>query len=79
MIRLYILVFITFLFFWNYSFFYGSSCHNSYIDAFLDILLANEYVVDRLGQEEVCFLGPDEFTGKLMDWAAVHAKVNACQ
>lgn len=48
-----------------------------YMDSFLDILLSNDRVVDRLSQEEVCFCGPDEFTGTggLMDWAAQHAKV----
>lgn len=47
-----------------------------YIDAFLDILLPCEQVVDRLGVPEVCFLGPDENTGtgRLMDWAALHAR-----
>lgn len=44
-----------------------------YVDAFLDLLLPHNRVVDRVGPE-VCFLGPDEFTGKLMDWAALHAK-----
>lgn len=47
-----------------------------YIDAFLDILLPSDHVVDRLGVPEVCFLGPDENTGtgRLMDWAALHAR-----
>lgn len=47
-----------------------------YIDGFLDTLLPDERVVDRLGKPEVCFLGPDEHTGTggLMDWGAEHAK-----
>eukprot|EP00922_Rhytidocystis_sp_ex-Travisia-forbesii_P050843 GHVS01075524.1.p1 GENE.GHVS01075524.1~~GHVS01075524.1.p1 ORF type:complete len:1134 (+),score=188.64 GHVS01075524.1:168-3569(+) len=47
-----------------------------YIDGFLDTLLPDDRVVDRLGKAEVCFLGPDEHTGTggLMDWGAEHAR-----
>ncbi|PFH38081.1 glutamate/leucine/phenylalanine/valine dehydrogenase family protein [Besnoitia besnoiti] len=52
------------------------SAFKAYIDSMLDVLLTDPRVVDRLGKEEVCFLGPDEHTGTggLMDWAALRAK-----
>ncbi|EPR63464.1 glutamate/leucine/phenylalanine/valine dehydrogenase family protein [Toxoplasma gondii GAB2-2007-GAL-DOM2] len=52
------------------------SAFKAYIDSMLDVLLTDPRVVDRLGKEEVCFLGPDEHTGTggLMDWAAMRAK-----
>ncbi|RLN49732.1 hypothetical protein BBJ29_004568 [Phytophthora kernoviae] len=39
-----------------------------YIDALLDIMLMKE------GEEDILFLGPDEGTAHLMDWASSHAK-----
>ncbi|RLN66715.1 hypothetical protein BBP00_00002023 [Phytophthora kernoviae] len=39
-----------------------------YIDAMLDIMLMKE------GGEDILFLGPDEGTAHLMDWASSHAK-----
>jgi len=46
-----------------------------YIDGILDlILLPDPRIVDYLGAEELLFLGPDEGTAHLMDWAALHAR-----
>ena len=51
-----------------------------YIDALLDLLLVGqtpgvkEELVDRLGREEILFLGPDEGTAGYMDWCANHAR-----
>eukprot|EP00127_Corallochytrium_limacisporum_P005637 Clim_evm16s210 gene=Clim_evmTU16s210 len=51
-----------------------------YVDGLLDLLLVGkspgikEQIVDRLGTPEILFLGPDEGTANLMDWAALHAK-----
>ncbi|KAF8820818.1 glutamate/leucine/phenylalanine/valine dehydrogenase family protein, partial [Cardiosporidium cionae] len=48
----------------------------TYTDGMLDLLLEDSRILDRLGHSEVCFLGPDENTGRgeLMDWAAEHAR-----
>ncbi len=45
-----------------------------YIDGLLDVILPHPRVVDYLGREEILFLGPDEGTADLMDWAARHAR-----
>ncbi|KAJ1732739.1 NAD-dependent glutamate dehydrogenase [Coemansia biformis] len=51
-----------------------------YIDAILDLLLTGESpgiknrLVDRLGRNEILFLGPDEGTAGYMDWASQHAR-----
>lgn len=53
-----------------------------YVDGMLDIMLPDpDHMVDRLNKEEIYFLGPDEHTGtgRLMDWAANHAKHRGCR
>jgi glutamate dehydrogenase len=47
-----------------------------YVDALLDLLLltGESDVHDHYGKEEILFLGPDENTANVMDWAALHAK-----
>ncbi|KAJ9475932.1 NAD-specific glutamate dehydrogenase [Pseudozyma hubeiensis] len=51
-----------------------------YVDAILDLLIkgqtpgVKEEIVDLLGTEEILFLGPDEGTADLMDFAAEHAR-----
>lgn len=46
-----------------------------YVDAIMDVLLVpNPDIVDRLGQQEILFFGPDENTAELMDFACSHAK-----
>ncbi len=45
-----------------------------YIDGLLDVLLPNEEIVDHYGKEEILFLGPDEGTAFLVDWASQHAR-----
>jgi NAD-specific glutamate dehydrogenase len=37
-----------------------------YVDSVLDVLLPNSEVVDRLGQREILFFGPDENTSDFM-------------
>jgi hypothetical protein len=37
-----------------------------YVDSVLDVLLPNGEVVDRLGQREILFFGPDENTSDFM-------------
>jgi glutamate dehydrogenase len=51
------------------------SVFRHYIDGLLDLLLLpHPEIVDYYGREEILFLGPDEGTAELMNWAAVHAK-----
>ena len=45
-----------------------------YIDGLLDLMLNEEGVVDLYGREVLLFLGPDEGTAALMEWAALRAK-----
>jgi len=45
----------------------------SYIDALLDLLLPRKDVLDLEGRQDILFLGPDERTAELMDFAALYA------
>jgi glutamate dehydrogenase len=45
----------------------------SYIDGLMDLIMPNEEVFDLYGKEELIFLGPDEGTAELMNWAALYA------
>ncbi|GIX61222.1 glutamate/leucine/phenylalanine/valine dehydrogenase family protein [Babesia caballi] len=60
---------------------YTRSSFMCYVDGLIDVMMPNHQVVDRLKKEEIYFLGPDEHTGtgRLMDWAANHAKVRGFQ
>lgn len=49
-------------------------CFKKYIDSLLDLLLPDANMVDYYKKEEILFLGPDEGTAELMDWAALHAR-----
>lgn len=52
-------------------------CFEKYIDAILDLLIkdpSKEKIVDLYGQPEMLFMGPDENTADLVDWATLHAK-----
>ncbi len=46
----------------------------SYIDGMMDVIMPNKEVKDLYGKREILFLGPDERTAELMDWAALYAK-----
>lgn len=52
-----------------------------YIDSILDLLLPartpgiKNPLVDLYGKEEILFMGPDENTAELVDWATEHARV----
>jgi glutamate dehydrogenase len=53
----------------------GESVFRHYIDGLLDLLLLpHPEIVDYYGREEILFLGPDEGTAELMNWAALHAR-----
>lgn len=45
-----------------------------YIDGLLDLMLNEKGVVDFYGKEILLFLGPDEGTAELMEWAALRAR-----
>ena len=45
-----------------------------YIDGLLDLMLNEKGVVDLYGKEVLLFLGPDEGTAELMEWAALRAR-----
>jgi glutamate dehydrogenase len=45
-----------------------------YIDGLLDLMLPDSNVMDYYGKEIILFLGPDEGTADLMEWAAFRAK-----
>ncbi len=46
-----------------------------YIDGLLDLMMPDESIVDYYGKEVLLFLGPDEWTADLMEWAAQRARV----
>lgn len=58
----------------------GTQAFHKYIDSICDLLLPGttpgikEPIVDLLKQREILFLGPDENTAGLVDWATLHAK-----
>lgn len=45
-----------------------------YVDGLLDLMLPDKTAVDLYGQPVLLFLGPDEGTADLMEWAAFRAK-----
>jgi len=47
---------------------------NKYVDGLLDLMLNVPGVVDCHGKETLLFLGPDEGTAELMEWAALRAR-----
>jgi glutamate dehydrogenase len=48
-----------------------------YIDGLLDLMLPDEVIVDFYKNEVILFLGPDEGTAELMEWAALRARGRA--
>lgn len=59
----------------------ATQAFQKYIDSILDLLLpANspgikDPIVDLHRQPEILFMGPDENTANLVDWATEHARV----
>ncbi len=45
-----------------------------YINGLLDLLVPDESILDHHGKEVLLFLGPDEGTAELMEWASMRAK-----
>ena len=58
----------------------GSVAFEKYIDSIIDLLIPAETpgiknpIVDLYGKQEILFLGPDENTADLVDWATEHAR-----
>jgi glutamate dehydrogenase len=58
----------------------GRVAFEKYIDSILDLLLPptspgiKDPIVDLYGKEEILFMGPDENTANLVDWATEHAR-----
>ncbi|KAB8346074.1 hypothetical protein FH972_023125 [Carpinus fangiana] len=58
----------------------AKTAFSKYIDSIIDLLLPptspgiKDPIVDNYGKEEILFLGPDENTAGLVDWATMHAK-----
>jgi glutamate dehydrogenase len=59
----------------------AAGAFEKYIDSILDLLLVpnspgiKDPIVDLHGKEEILFMGPDENTADLVDWATEHARV----
>ena len=52
----------------------GPIAFKKYINGLLDLILPDESVVDYYGDEVILFLGPDEGTADLMEWASLRAR-----
>ncbi|MGB9837039.1 MAG: NAD-glutamate dehydrogenase domain-containing protein [Candidatus Saccharicenans sp.] len=52
-----------------------SVAFKKYIDGLLDLMMPDQSIVDYYGKDVFLFLGPDEWTADLMEWAAYRAKV----
>jgi glutamate dehydrogenase len=52
----------------------GFECFKKYISSLLDIMLVDDVnMIDNYGKPELLFLGPDEGTANMMQWAAEYA------
>jgi glutamate dehydrogenase len=52
----------------------GPACFKKYVDGLLDLILPSEFIIDHHGKRIILFIGPDEWTADLMEWAAVRAR-----
>jgi glutamate dehydrogenase len=52
----------------------GPACFKKYIDGLLDLILPSEFTIDHHGKPIILFIGPDEWTADLMEWAALRAR-----
>jgi glutamate dehydrogenase len=52
----------------------AESAFKNYVEGLLDLLLPDKEVTDNYGHSEILFLGPDENTAELMDWAYLRAR-----
>ncbi|MGD9345786.1 MAG: NAD-glutamate dehydrogenase, partial [Candidatus Aminicenantes bacterium] len=52
----------------------AESAFKKYINGLLDLLLPDEDIIDHYGKEVILFLGPDEGTADMMEWASERAR-----
>ncbi|MBS3818960.1 NAD-glutamate dehydrogenase [bacterium] len=52
----------------------SESSFKKYVDGILDLILPSEEVTDYYGDPIILFLGPDEGTAELMEWACLRAQ-----
>jgi len=52
----------------------AAACFKKYVDGLLDLILPHGSIVDHYGKPVILFLGPDEWTADLMEWAALRGK-----
>ncbi len=57
----------------------AETAFKKYIDGILDLILPDESTIDYYQRDLILFLGPDEHTAELMEWAALRAKVRGYQ
>ncbi len=53
----------------------GDEAFKSYVSALFDLIIPNKEVFDRINKQDILFLGPDEGTADLMNWAPAYAKM----
>jgi glutamate dehydrogenase len=53
----------------------SESAFKKYINGLLDLLISDENIVDHYGKEVILFLGPDEGTADMMEWASERARI----
>lgn len=59
---------------WNYQD-KPETAFKKYVNGLLDLLLPDEKILDYYNKEVILFLGPDEGTAELMEWATHRAKI----
>jgi glutamate dehydrogenase len=52
----------------------AAASFKKYVDGLLDLITPDKAIVDLYGKPIILFLGPDEGTADLMEWAALRAK-----
>jgi glutamate dehydrogenase len=52
----------------------GFGAFQKYVSALMDVMIPHPEVADNYGKEELLFLGPDEGTANMMQWAAEYSK-----
>jgi glutamate dehydrogenase len=53
----------------------SESAFKKYVNGLLDLLLPDENIVDHYRKEVILFLGPDEGTADMMEWASERARI----
>lgn len=53
----------------------SESAFKKYVNGLVDLLVPDENILDHYGKEVILFLGPDEGTADMMEWASERAKI----